>query len=99
MFAAENGLRGDPRLQGISKAIRVVPDFPIPGFLFFFFFLFFCFVFSSWSFFFFQIWWAAGIMFQDITTLLLDHKAFKDTVDIFVDRYRDMGISVVAGTL
>lgn len=38
-------------------------------------------------------------MFQDITTLLLDHKAFKDTVDIFVDRYRDMGISVVAGTL
>ncbi|GKV45483.1 hypothetical protein SLE2022_381620 [Rubroshorea leprosula] len=38
-----------------------------------------------------------GIMFQDITTLLLDHKAFKDTVDIFVDRYRDMGVSVVAG--
>lgn len=38
-----------------------------------------------------------GIMFQDITTLLLNHKAFKDTVDIFVDRYRDMGISVVAG--
>ncbi|KAH9760617.1 Adenine phosphoribosyltransferase 5 [Citrus sinensis] len=70
MFAAENGLRGDPRLQGISKAIRVVPDFPIPG-----------------------------IMFQDITTLLLDHKAFKDTVDIFVDRYRDMGISVVAANV
>jgi len=41
----------------------------------------------------------AGIMFQDITTLLLDHKAFKDTVDIFVDRYRDMHISVVAGTV
>ena len=38
-------------------------------------------------------------MFQDITTLLLDHKAFKDTVDIFVDRYRDMDISVVAGIL
>lgn len=37
-------------------------------------------------------------MFQDITTLLLDHKAFKDTIDIFVDRYRDMDISVVAGT-
>lgn len=36
-------------------------------------------------------------MFQDITTLLLDHKAFKDTVDIFVDRYRGMNISVVAG--
>ncbi|KAJ6957147.1 hypothetical protein NC653_039158 [Populus alba x Populus x berolinensis] len=70
MFAAENGLKGDPRLQGISEAIRVVPHFPKPG-----------------------------IMFQDITTLLLDHKAFKDTVDIFVDRYRDMGISVVAGSL
>ncbi|KAK7311234.1 hypothetical protein RJT34_09241 [Clitoria ternatea] len=38
-----------------------------------------------------------GIMFQDITTLLLDHKAFEYTVDIFVDRYRDMDISVVAG--
>ncbi|CAN1169285.1 Adenine phosphoribosyltransferase 5 [Linum perenne] len=36
-------------------------------------------------------------MFQDITTLLLDHKAFKHTVDIFVDRYRNMDISVVAG--
>ncbi|KAG6598564.1 Adenine phosphoribosyltransferase 5, partial [Cucurbita argyrosperma subsp. sororia] len=68
MFAAENGLKGDPRLQGISQAIRVVPHFPKPG-----------------------------IMFQDITTLLLDHKAFKDTVDIFVDRYRGMNISVVAG--
>nr|GMC56725.1 adenine phosphoribosyltransferase 5-like [Ipomoea batatas] len=68
MFAAENGLRGDPRLQGISEAIRVVPHFPKPG-----------------------------IMFQDITTLLLNHKVFKDTVDIFVDRYKDMDISVVAG--
>ena len=38
-------------------------------------------------------------MFQDITTLLLDHKAFKDTVDIFVDRYRGMNISVVAGSV
>ncbi|KAF6158187.1 hypothetical protein GIB67_014981 [Kingdonia uniflora] len=38
-----------------------------------------------------------GIMFQDITTLLLDHKAFKDTIDIFVDRYKHMNISVVAG--
>lgn len=31
MFAAENGLKGDPRLQGISQAIRVVPHFPKPG--------------------------------------------------------------------
>ncbi|CAD5327683.1 unnamed protein product [Arabidopsis thaliana] len=38
-----------------------------------------------------------GIMFQDITTLLLDPKAFKDTIDLFVERYRDMNISVVAG--
>ncbi|XP_010433445.1 PREDICTED: adenine phosphoribosyltransferase 4-like isoform X2 [Camelina sativa] len=37
-----------------------------------------------------------GIMFQDITTLLLDPKAFKDTIDLFVERYRHMNISVVA---
>lgn len=57
-----------------------------------FFFLFFLCLSPLWF-------WGLGIMFQDITTLLLDHKAFKDTVDIFVDRYRDMGISVVAGIL
>lgn len=68
MFASENGLKGDPRLEAISEAIRVVPHFPKPG-----------------------------IMFQDITTLLLNPKAFKHTIDIFVDRYRDMDISVVAG--
>ncbi|KAK4413947.1 Adenine phosphoribosyltransferase 5 [Sesamum alatum] len=68
MFAAESGLRGDPRLKGISEAIRVVPNFPKPG-----------------------------IMFQDITAVVSNPKVFKDTVDIFVDRYRDMGISVVAG--
>ncbi|KAI9076107.1 hypothetical protein K1719_041921 [Acacia pycnantha] len=33
----------------------------------------------------------------DITTLLLDTKAFKDTIDLFVERYRDKNISVVAG--
>ncbi|PPR99315.1 hypothetical protein GOBAR_AA21358 [Gossypium barbadense] len=38
-----------------------------------------------------------GIMFQDITTLLLDPKAFKDTVDLFVERYKGKNISVVAG--
>ncbi|CAL1375697.1 unnamed protein product [Linum trigynum] len=38
-----------------------------------------------------------GIMFQDITTLLLDPKAFKDTVDLFVERYKGRNISVVAG--
>ncbi|KAM0024294.1 putative adenine phosphoribosyltransferase [Helianthus debilis subsp. tardiflorus] len=35
-------------------------------------------------------------MFQDITTLLLDPKVFKDTVDLFVERYRNENISVVA---
>ncbi|XP_044475932.1 adenine phosphoribosyltransferase 1-like isoform X3 [Mangifera indica] len=38
-----------------------------------------------------------GIMFQDITTLLLDTKAFRDTIDLFVERYKDKNISVVAG--
>ncbi|KAL2548586.1 Adenine phosphoribosyltransferase 5 [Forsythia ovata] len=68
MFAAENGVKGDPRLEAISEAIRVIPHFP-----------------------------KQGIMFQDITTLLLNHKVFKHTVDIFVDRYKNMDISVVAG--
>ncbi|XP_020241841.1 adenine phosphoribosyltransferase 5-like isoform X3 [Asparagus officinalis] len=66
MLEEENGV--DPRLQAISAAIRVVPDFP-----------------------------KQGIMFNDITTLLLHPKAFKDAVEIFVDRYKDMGISAVAG--
>ncbi|XP_059631141.1 adenine phosphoribosyltransferase 1-like [Cornus florida] len=38
-----------------------------------------------------------GIQFQDITTLLLDPKAFKDTIDLFVERYKGKDISVVAG--
>jgi len=38
-----------------------------------------------------------GILFQDITTLLLDPKAFKDTIDLFVERYKGKDISVVAG--
>ncbi|KAL4583389.1 hypothetical protein LXL04_007960 [Taraxacum kok-saghyz] len=38
-----------------------------------------------------------GIMFQDITTLLLDPVAFKNTIDLFVERYKDKDISVVAG--
>ncbi|CAI0444254.1 unnamed protein product [Linum tenue] len=33
-------------------------------------------------------------MFQDITTLLLDHTTFQDTVDIFVDRYRNMDAGI-----
>ncbi|KAK7410082.1 hypothetical protein VNO78_00586 [Psophocarpus tetragonolobus] len=38
-----------------------------------------------------------GILFQDITTLLLDTKAFRDTIDMFVERYRDQNVNVVAG--
>ncbi|KAG8390953.1 hypothetical protein BUALT_Bualt01G0137100 [Buddleja alternifolia] len=38
-----------------------------------------------------------GIMFQDITTLLLDPTAFKDTIDLFVERYKDKNINVIAG--
>lgn len=38
-----------------------------------------------------------GILFQDITTLLLDPHAFRDTTDLFVERYKDKGITVVAG--
>ncbi|CAN6450274.1 unnamed protein product [Victoria cruziana] len=38
-----------------------------------------------------------GIKFQDITTLLLNPQAFRDTVDLFVDRYKNQNISVVAG--
>uniref|UniRef100_A0A0E0HRR5 adenine phosphoribosyltransferase n=2 Tax=Oryza nivara TaxID=4536 RepID=A0A0E0HRR5_ORYNI len=58
----------DPRLQGISDAIRVVPHFP-----------------------------KQGIMFNDITPLLLRPGVFKDAVDIFVERYRGMAIAAVAG--
>ncbi|KAF2605819.1 hypothetical protein F2Q68_00045277, partial [Brassica cretica] len=80
MFAVENGLQGDPRLQAISDAIRVIPHFPKTGRTFFFSSLFIC----------------SRIMFQDITTLLLDPVAFKHVVDIFVDRYKHMNISLVA---
>ncbi|KAL3812322.1 hypothetical protein ACJIZ3_013590 [Penstemon smallii] len=38
-----------------------------------------------------------GILFQDITTLLLDPTAFQDTIDLFVERYKDRNINVVAG--
>jgi len=40
----------------------------------------------------------AGIMFNDITPLLLRPAVFKDAVDMFVERYRGMGIAAVAGT-
>ena len=38
-----------------------------------------------------------GIMFRDITTLLKDATAFKETIDALVDRYRNQSLDVVAG--
>ena len=38
-----------------------------------------------------------GIIFQDITTLSLDLKAFKNLVDLVVERYKGKNISVVVG--
>ncbi|KAG6477588.1 hypothetical protein ZIOFF_066855 [Zingiber officinale] len=37
-----------------------------------------------------------GIMFRDITTLLLNPKAFRNAVDLFVERYLGKDITVVA---
>ena len=42
-------------------------------------------------------WPEPGVMFRDISTLLQDPKAFRLVVDMLVERYRDKGISVVAG--
>jgi adenine phosphoribosyltransferase len=36
-------------------------------------------------------------MFNDITAVLLRPGVFKDAVDMFVERYRGMGIAAVAG--
>ncbi|CAA6672604.1 unnamed protein product [Spirodela intermedia] len=38
-----------------------------------------------------------GIMFNDVTTLMLRPQVFKDTVDILAERYGGMAISAVAG--
>ncbi len=38
-----------------------------------------------------------GIMFRDITTLLKDADAFKETIDALVERYRDQSLDLVAG--
>ncbi len=36
-------------------------------------------------------------MFQDITTLLLNPPAYKDCIDLLVERYRGAGLDVIAG--
>ncbi|MFB6318523.1 adenine phosphoribosyltransferase [Saccharicrinis sp. FJH54] len=38
-----------------------------------------------------------GIVFKDLTTLFKDAKLFAATVDLFVDRYKDSGITKVVG--
>jgi adenine phosphoribosyltransferase len=38
-----------------------------------------------------------GILFWDITTLLLNPDAFQATVNLFVERYKDQRIDVIAG--
>ena len=38
-----------------------------------------------------------GILFRDITTLLQDAGAFRKTVDLLLERYRDMPFDLVAG--
>jgi adenine phosphoribosyltransferase len=38
-----------------------------------------------------------GIIFKDITPLLMNPQAFGRTIDVFADRYKDRGITKVAG--
>ena len=40
----------------------------------------------------------AGIMFKDVTTLVLNPTAFKHTIDLFVEHYKDLNLTAVAGT-
>lgn len=40
-----------------------------------------------------------GILFWDVTTLLLDPKVFQATTDAFTKRYKDQKIDIVAGAL
>lgn len=42
-------------------------------------------------------WPSPGILFHDITTILQDPKTFRILVDLFVHRYMDQKIDVVAG--
>ncbi|QDF66747.1 adenine phosphoribosyltransferase [Shewanella sp. SNU WT4] len=40
----------------------------------------------------------AGIMFRDVTSLLEDPKAYKATIAIMVEAYKDMGFTKIVGT-
>lgn len=39
-----------------------------------------------------------GILFRDVTSLLEDAKAYQATIQLFVDRYKEMGFTKVVGT-
>jgi len=39
-----------------------------------------------------------GILFRDVTSLLEDHTAYKATMDILVEKYKDQGFTKVVGT-
>lgn len=38
-----------------------------------------------------------GIMFQDVTTILLDPQAFQHSIDLFYEHYKDQKVDVIAG--
>jgi adenine phosphoribosyltransferase len=42
-------------------------------------------------------WPINGVIFRDITTLMLDPAAFKESCDIFYNRYKDMDIEKIVG--
>lgn len=42
-------------------------------------------------------WPESGVRFRDISTLLQDPKALRTVVDVFIDRYKDQKIDVIAG--
>ncbi|KXZ50908.1 hypothetical protein GPECTOR_14g155 [Gonium pectorale] len=38
-----------------------------------------------------------GILFWDVTTIMLNHQAFQYTIDLFTEHYKDKKVDVVAG--
>ncbi len=42
-------------------------------------------------------WPIEGVMFRDITTVLQDPEAFRESIDLFYNRYKDMGIDKIVG--
>lgn len=38
-----------------------------------------------------------GILFWDVTTIMLNHTAFQYTIDLFVEQYKGKKVDVVAG--